>query len=76
MMNYHQKRTKCLIYLIILIDSVYKDNKIYVEILLDKCKYIVKDKIIKWFITEDWTYSDDNLDDESDHYWDEFKNSW
>ena len=51
-MNYHQKRTKCLMYLIILIDSVYKDNKIHVEILLDQCKYIVNDKIIKKIITE------------------------
>lgn len=63
-------------YLIILIDSVYKDNKIHVEILLDQCKYIVNDKIIKKIITEHWTDSDDNLDDESGAYWEEFRNNW
>ena len=52
-MDYHQKKTLCATHLVILIESVYKSNKTVIQVLLEECKYTVKEKIIKRYITDD-----------------------
>ena len=47
----HIEKTLCTAHLIILTDSVYRSNESnYSQVLLEECKYIVKDKTIKRFI--------------------------
>ena len=55
----------CLCLLVILIDFVFKMGKnYYQQVLLEECKYIVKEKKISKFITDELEISSD----ESDYY--------
>ena len=52
--------------MLILVDSVYKSEKSYYpQGLLEECKYLVKDKEIKSFITKNSSLSKDENQDES-----------
>ena len=51
-----KRKPQCLTYSIIIISSVYRNNKLYYpQTLLVQCEYIIKDKLIKWFVIEDLT---------------------
>ena len=51
---------------ITLIDSVYrKDKGNYSQMLLQECKYVVKEKNLSKFITDDMEMSSDDSDRES-----------
>ena len=53
--------------MVILMDSVLKnDDKYYPQVLLEKCKYIIKEKKKHSYIEEELENSSDESDEESD----------
>ena len=69
--NFHNKKIpkegSQRIYLsVILIDSVYKkDKNYYLQVFLEECKYVVKEKNKSKFITDNMEISSDNSDEEN-----------
>ena len=55
-----------------MIDSVYrKDKNYYPQVLLEECKYVVKEKKVSNYIAHDMNISSDDFDRENSDYSDE-----
>ena len=68
--NFHNKKkpkecSHCICLSLILIDSAYRNNQIYCpEVFLEESKYIVKDKKMSEYITDEIEISSDDADRE------------
>ena len=66
--NFHNNKipkddSQCIFLSVILIDSVYrKDKNYYPQVFLEECKYVVKEKKMSKFITDNKEISSDDSD--------------